>query len=46
MLRAGATLPEIGNVLRHSSSLTTSRYAKVDHDRLRSVARPWPQSAA
>jgi integrase/recombinase XerD len=46
MLRAGAGLAEIGQVLRHRSSVTTSAYAKVDHDQLRLVARPWPGSAA
>lgn len=45
MLRAGATLSEIGQVLRHDSSVTTAGYAKVDHDRLRAIARPWPTSA-
>lgn len=42
MLRAGASLPEIGQVLRHQSMLSTSVYAKVDYDRLRPLARPWP----
>ena len=42
MLRAGASLPEVGQVLRHASVLTTAIYAKVDHDRLRSLALPWP----
>ncbi|MBA3807731.1 MAG: tyrosine-type recombinase/integrase [Solirubrobacterales bacterium] len=41
MLRAGATLPEIGQVLRHRSLLTTAIYAKVDREALRSLARPW-----
>ncbi len=45
MLRAGAALSEIGQVLRHRSSVTTAGYAKVDHDRLRVIARPWPTSA-
>ncbi|MGH9137869.1 MAG: site-specific integrase [Acidimicrobiales bacterium] len=42
MLRAGASLPEVGQVLRHASVLTTAIYAKVDHDRLRTLALPWP----
>jgi integrase/recombinase XerD len=46
MLRAGAPLSEIGQVLRHRSAVTTSVYAKVDHDQLRVIARPWPGSAA
>jgi integrase/recombinase XerD len=46
MLRAGAGLVEVGQVLRHTSVLTTSIYAKVDRDRLRSLALPWPGSAS
>jgi site-specific recombinase XerD len=46
MLRAGASLPEIGQVLRHRSVVTTSSYAQVDVDQLRAIARPWPGSAA
>jgi site-specific recombinase XerD len=46
MLRAGASLPEVGQVLRHRSLLSTSLYAKVDQDALRPLARPWPGGAA
>jgi integrase/recombinase XerD len=46
MLRAGASLPEIGQVLRHRNAITTAIYAKVDHDALRSIARPWPGEVA
>ena len=46
MLRAGAGLAEVGQVLRHTSVLTTSIYAKVDRTALRSLAQPWPGSAA
>jgi integrase/recombinase XerD len=42
MLRAGAPLAEIGQVLRHRTPLTTAIYAKVDRERLRELARPWP----
>lgn len=42
LLRAGASLPDIGQVLRHRSQLSTTIYAKVDHERLRELARPWP----
>jgi len=42
MLRAGASLPEVGQVLRHRSMLSTSIYAKVDQDALRPLARQWP----
>ena len=33
---------EIGQLLRHRSQQTTAIYAKVDPDRLRALARPWP----
>ncbi|HEY6791443.1 MAG TPA: site-specific integrase [Trebonia sp.] len=46
MLRAGASLPEVGQVLRHHSMLSTALYAKVDQESLRPLARPWPGSAA
>lgn len=46
MLHAGASLPEIGQVLRHQHVLTTAGYAKVDHEGLRGLARAWPGSAA
>lgn len=46
MLRAGAGLGEVGQVLRHASVLTTAVYAKVDRDRLRTLALPWPGSAS
>jgi integrase/recombinase XerD len=42
MLRAGSSLPEVGQVLRHRSPLTTAIYAKVDRDALAVLARPWP----
>lgn len=45
MLRQGASLPEIGQVLRHRSPQTTSIYAKVDLDALRAVVMAWPGSA-
>jgi site-specific recombinase XerD len=42
MLRAGAPLVEIGQVLRHRSLGSTAAYARVDVERLRTIARPWP----
>ena len=42
MLRAGASLAEIGQVLRHREQKTTAIYAKVDRQALRALARPWP----
>lgn len=44
LLRDGASLPEIGEVLRHRSQLATSIYAKVDLAALRPLALPWPGS--
>ena len=43
LLRTGASLPEIGQLLRHRRAATTAIYAKVDLDRLRLIARPWPE---
>ena len=45
LLRAGASLPEIGQLLRHRHTATTAIYAKVDRDNLRLIARPWPEGA-
>ncbi len=45
LLRAGAPLAEVGQVLRHRSQLSTAGYAKVDHEALRALAQPWPGSA-
>lgn len=42
MLRRGASLDEIGEILRHRSSDTTAIYAKVDLTSLRSLALAWP----
>jgi len=42
MLRRGASLAEIGQVLRHREQKTTAIYAKVDRKALRRLARPWP----
>jgi integrase/recombinase XerD len=46
MLRSGVALSDIGQVLRHRSTVTTAIYAKVDHDQVRDLARPWPGSDA
>ncbi len=40
MLRQGASLAEIGALLRHHSPQTTMIYAKVDLDLLRPLAMP------
>lgn len=42
VLRAGASLGEVGQVLRHRQPVTTAIYAKVDREALRAIARPWP----
>jgi integrase/recombinase XerD len=42
MIRHGASIAEISEVLRHRSQSTTQIYAKVDFETLREVARPWP----
>ncbi|WBT37769.1 site-specific integrase [Hyphomicrobium sp. DMF-1] len=42
MLRKGASLDEIGDVLRHRSRMSTTIYARHDVDGLRSIAPPWP----
>jgi len=46
MLKAGASLPEIGQLLRHRRALTTAIYAKVDREALRTIARSWPGDVA
>lgn len=42
MLRHGASLTEIGEVLGHRSPETTRIYTKVDLNALRSLALSWP----
>ena len=46
MLRQGASLAEIAQVLRHQEIKTTAQYAKVDRARLRPLAMPWPGGAS
>ena len=46
MLRAGGSLTEVGQVLRHRGRDVTSIYAKVDRLALAAVVMPWPGSAA
>jgi len=42
MIRSGASLEEISQVLRHRKIDSTRLYAKVEFDALRGVALPWP----
>lgn len=42
MIRQGASMAQIAQVMRHRSELTTATYAKVAFEDLRAVARPWP----
>jgi site-specific recombinase XerD len=46
MLRKGASLDEIGDVLRHRSRMSTTIYARHDIDGLRSLAPAWPKEKA
>ncbi len=45
LLRAGAQMKEIADILRHRSLDTSAIYAKVDLTNLAAVALPWPGSA-
>lgn len=42
LIRNGASLDEVSDMLRHRSRATTMIYAKLDIEGLRSVAQPWP----
>ena len=42
LVNTGASLDEVGDVLRHRSRSSTMIYARLDIDGLRSVAQPWP----
>jgi integrase/recombinase XerD len=43
LLRAGASLAEVGQLLRQRTPLVTANYARADRAALRSLARPWPR---
>ena len=45
MVQANVPLVRIGQVLRHRSLQSTAIYARVDVDRLRLLAAPWPGGA-
>jgi len=42
LIRAGASMTEIAEVLRHHSPGSAAVYAKVDFEALRALAQPWP----
>lgn len=46
LLAHGASMAEIGQLLRHAQERTTAIYAKVDQARLAALAMPCPQGAA
>jgi site-specific recombinase XerD len=46
MLNRGASLEEIGQLLRHRQPTTTQIYAKVDIRALRGIAMPWMRGAS
>ena len=46
MLRSGATMGEIAEILRHRIAQHNEIYAKVDFHGLRSLAHPWPIGGA
>jgi integrase/recombinase XerD len=46
LLAAGASMEEIGQLLRHARQRTTAIYARVDQARLAELAMPCPQGAA
>jgi integrase/recombinase XerD len=45
MVQANVPLVRIGQVLRHRSLQSTAIYARVDVERLRLLAAPWPGGA-
>jgi len=42
MVASGVPFGQIGQVLRHRRSASTAIYARVDLERLRQLAQPWP----
>lgn len=44
LLQQGATLQEIGAILRHKSISTTAIYARVDFNQLKTIVIPWPHN--
>jgi len=46
LIRSGASLKEIADLLGHRCIETTQIYAKLDLESLREVAQPWPEVAS
>ncbi|MFZ3136969.1 MAG: tyrosine-type recombinase/integrase, partial [Thermodesulfovibrionales bacterium] len=46
MLKGGASISEISQILRHQLPNTTEIYAKVDLEALRAIALPWPREVS
>lgn len=44
LIRHGATLDDVGRLLRHASRESTAVYAKVAISALRRIAQPWPEA--
>jgi integrase len=42
LVNAGASIDEVGDVLRHRSRASTMVYVRLDVDGLRSISQPWP----
>ena len=42
LIRQGASLNEVGDMLRHRSRRSTMIYAQLDIEGLRGIAQPWP----
>lgn len=45
LLARGAPLVEVGQLLRHRAESTTAVYAKLDHQALGALVRPWPSAS-
>jgi integrase/recombinase XerD len=45
LLEQGASLEEIGVVLRHKDVSSTAIYARANFDKLRTIVHPWPCQA-
>lgn len=45
LVAAGVPLPEIGQILRQRSAISTAEYARVDVEQLRTLALAWPTGA-